>query len=148
RPRRLCRQSWLYNRPCIRFGLPVRPPPLANRALQNVYARLSIVPLAALLANEGGASTLAFLLAYALVIESGRWQARLASLIPAPIVMLLWRTAYTGWGFGVRSFVGYIDPGYTPLAFLKSLLPRMNGLLGGQLTGIPPETSFALSPEM
>jgi hypothetical protein len=101
-----------------------------------------------LLGNEGGASTLAFLLAYALVIESGRWQARVASLIPAAIVTLLWRTAYVGWGFGVRSFVGYTDPGYTPLAFLKNLFPRMNGLLGGQLTGIPPEISFGLSPQM
>lgn len=104
--------------------------------------------LLSLLANEGGASTLAFLLAYAIVIESGRWQARVASLIPATVVMLLWRTAYTGWGFGVKSFVGYIDPGYTPLAFLKNLLPRMNGLLGGQLTGIPPDINFGLSPEM
>jgi hypothetical protein len=101
-----------------------------------------------LLANEGGASTIAFLIAYALVIESGRWQPRIASLIPAALVMLLWRTAYTGLGFGVRSFVGYIDPGYALLAFLKNLLPRMNGLLGGQLTGIPPEINFGLSPQM
>jgi hypothetical protein len=104
--------------------------------------------LLSLFANEGGASTLAFLLAYALVIERGRWRSRVASLIPAAVVMLLWRTAYTGGGFGVRSFVGYIDPGYTPLAFLKNLVPRMNGLLGGQLTGIPPEINFGLSPQM
>lgn len=104
--------------------------------------------LLSLLANEGGASTLAFLLAYALVLESARWQSRLASLIPAALVMLLWRAAYSGWGFGVRNFVGYIDPGYSPLAFVKNLLPRMNGLLGGQLTGIPPEFDFGLSPQM
>jgi len=104
--------------------------------------------LLSLLANEGGASSFAFLLAYAGVIEQGRWCLRVASLIPATVVMLLWRIAYTGWGFGVRSFVGYIDPGYTPLAFLKNLFPRMNGLLGGQLTGIPPEINFGLSPEM
>jgi hypothetical protein len=104
--------------------------------------------LLSLLANEGGASTIAFLLAYALVIESGRRQARVASLIPAATVMLLWRITYTGWGFGVRSFVGYIDPGYTPLRFFKNLFPRINGLLGGQLTGIPPEIDFGLSPQM
>jgi hypothetical protein len=104
--------------------------------------------LLSLLANEGGASTLAFILAYALVIESGRWQTRIASLIPAAIVMLIWRAAYVGWGFGVRNFVGYVDPGYAPLVFLKNLLPRMNGLLGGQLTGIPPEINFGLSPQM
>jgi hypothetical protein len=104
--------------------------------------------LLSLLANEGGASTLAFLLAYALVLEPGRWQSRVASLIPAAAVMLIWRTAYAGWGFGVRNFVGYVDPGYAPLFFLKNLLPRMNGLLGGQLTGIPPEINFGLSPQM
>ena len=40
--------------------------------------------------------------------------------------MLVWRAAYTGWGFGVRDFVGYIDPGYAPLYFLKNVVPRMN----------------------
>jgi hypothetical protein len=104
--------------------------------------------LLSLLANEGGASTLAFLLAYALVLEPGRWQSRIASLIPAAAVMLIWRTAYAGCGFGVRNFVGYVDPGYSPLFFLKNLPPRMNGLLGGQLTGIPPEINFGLSPQM
>jgi hypothetical protein len=101
-----------------------------------------------LLANEGGASTLAFLLAYALVIERSPWQSRFATLIPATVVIVVWRAAYAGWGFGVRNFVGYIDPGYSPLFFLKNLVPRMNGLLGGQLTGIPPEIDFGLSPQM
>jgi hypothetical protein len=104
--------------------------------------------LMSLLANEGGASTLAFLLAYALVVERGQWRARIASLIPVAAVILIWRAAYTGWGFGVRNFVGYIDPGYSPLFFFKNLVPRMNGLLGGQLTGIPPEISFGLSAQM
>jgi hypothetical protein len=62
--------------------------------------------------------------------------------------MVVWRAAYSGWGFGVRNFVGYIDPGYSPLFFLKNVIPRTNGLLGGQLTGIPPEIDFGLSPQM
>jgi len=104
--------------------------------------------LLSLLANEGGASTLAFLFAYALVLESGRWKSRLATLVPAAIVMVAWRSIYVLRGSGVRHFVGYIDPGYNPLRFLRNLLPRVNGLLGGQLTGIPPELDFGLSPEM
>ncbi len=104
--------------------------------------------LFSLLANEGGASTLAFLLAYALVMEQGCWQSRLVTLIPAAVVLLVWRVTYVSGGFGVKNFVGYIDPGYAPLSFLKNLLPRMNGLLGGQLTGIPPEIDFGLSPQM
>jgi hypothetical protein len=113
------------------------------------YMWLSVLCLLlALLANEGGASTLAFLLAYALVLEPGRWRSRLGSLLPAAAVVVGWRAVYTGWGFGVRNFVGYIDPGYAPLRFLKNLGPRLNALLGGQLTGIPPEINFGLSPQM
>ena len=101
--------------------------------------------LLALLANEGGASTLAFLMAYAFVLEPGGWWSRLASLVPAAVVVLGWRAVYVSSGFGVRNFVGYIDPGYAPFLFLKNLVPRINALLGGQLTGLPPELMLALN---
>jgi hypothetical protein len=103
--------------------------------------------LLALLANEGGASTLAFLMAYALVLEPGGWRPRLISLLPAAAVVLAWRAAYVAGGFGVRHFTGYIDPGYEPWLFLKHVVPRMNALLGGQLTGLPPEVALGLSPK-
>jgi hypothetical protein len=93
--------------------------------------------------NEGGASTLAFLLAYALVLEPVEWRSRFCSLIPAGMVLVGWRFLYVSSGYGVRNFLLYIDPGYTPLLFLKNLMPRANGLLGGQLTGLPPEALLA-----
>jgi len=102
--------------------------------------------LLSLLANEGGASTLAFLLAYAIVLDSGSWPSRVASLLPAAVVVIGWRAVYAGCGFGVRNFPGYVDPGYAPLLFLKDLAPRTNALLGGQLIGIPPELMLALNP--
>lgn len=92
-----------------------------------------------ILSNEGGASTLAFLLAYALVLEPAGWRSRFFSLIPAGIVLIGWRIVYVSSGYGVRNFLLYIDPGDTPLLFLKNLVPRASGLLGGQLTGLPPE---------
>jgi branched-subunit amino acid transport protein len=98
-----------------------------------------------LLADEGGASTLAFLIAYAVVLDAGGWRSRLASLLPAAVVLIGWRAVYTGCGFGVRNFPGYVDPGYAPLWFLKNLFPRINGLLGGQLAGLPPELAMALN---
>ena len=101
--------------------------------------------LLSLLANEGGASTLAFLMAYALVLEPGGWRPRLTSLLPAAAVVLGWRAVYVGAGFGVRNFLLYIDPGYEPLVFLQNLAPRVSALLGGQLTGLPPEVIFALN---
>lgn len=101
--------------------------------------------LLSVLADEGGASTLAFPLAYALTLEPGGWRPRLVSLLPSTLVILAWRAVYVGWGFGVRNFPGYIDPGYAPWFFLKHLVPRMNGLLGGQLTGLAPEFAMALN---
>jgi hypothetical protein len=101
--------------------------------------------LLSLLANEGGASTLAFLMACAIVLEPGGWRSRLMSLIPAAVVLIGWRAVYAGYGFGVRNFPGYIDPGYAPSLYLENLVPRANALLGGQLTGFPPELMAALN---
>jgi hypothetical protein len=101
--------------------------------------------LLSLLANEGGASTLAFLMAYAIVLDRGGWRSRLASLFPAAVAVICWRAVYAGFGFGVRNFPGYIDPGYAPFFFLENLVPRANALLGGQLTGLPPELMAALN---
>jgi len=80
----------------------------------------------------------------ALVLEQGGWRARLTSLLPAAAVVLGWRAVYASAGFGVRNFTCYIDPGYEPLLFLRNLAPRLNALLGGQLTGLPPEAALAM----
>jgi hypothetical protein len=98
-----------------------------------------------LLADEGGASTLAFLMAYALVLDSGGWRSRLASLLPAAAVVIVWRAVYVASGFGVGDFALYVDPGYAPLTFLKGLIPRANGVLGGQLSEVAPELALALN---
>ena len=100
----------------------------------------------ALLANEAGVSALAFLIAYALVLEPGGWRRRLGSLGPTAVVVVLWRLVYWSAGYGVRNGVGYVDPGYAPGFFLRQLAARANGLLGGQLTGVPPEIAMALGP--
>ena len=101
--------------------------------------------LLSILSDEGGASTLAFLLAYAIVLEPGGWRPRVMSLLPAALVIIGWRAVYVGYGYGVKNWPGYIDPGYSPLTFLKVIFPRMNGLLGGQLTGLPPELPLAFN---
>ncbi|HEY3860919.1 MAG TPA: hypothetical protein VGO59_03445 [Verrucomicrobiae bacterium] len=101
--------------------------------------------LLALLANEGGVSTLAFLLACALVLETGGWRARLASLFPAAVVLIGWRAVYVGAGFGVKHWQGYVDPGYSPFVYLENFIPRVDAILGGQLLGIPPELLMLLN---
>ncbi len=105
----------------------------------------------AMLANEAGVSTMAFLIAYAVVLEPTGGKSRLSprpllSLVPAIVAVAVWRIIYVSQNCGVKNFEGYIDPGYAPLLFLKNLLPRTTALLGGQLSGVTPEIYFGLNP--
>ena len=43
-----------------------------------------------LLSEEGGASTFAFILAYALVLESGSWRQKAFTVLPSVLVLVLW----------------------------------------------------------
>lgn len=101
-----------------------------------------------LFANEGGASTLAFLLAYALVLEPGSWRHRALTVLPAVLVIALWRTIYDLAGFGVLHVGLYIDPANEPFAFVRVIIPRAVALLGGQFTGVPPDLLFAIKPAL
>lgn len=99
-----------------------------------------------LFANEGGASTLAFILAYALVLEPGSFRRRALTVLPAILVVALWRIFYKLGGFGVFHVGLYIDPANEPLQFTRVAIPRAAALLGGQLTGVPPDLLFAIKP--
>jgi len=99
-----------------------------------------------LFANEGGASTFAFILAYALVLEPGSLRNRALTILPSILVIVLWRTIYTLSGFGVFHMGLYIDPANEPLEFGREVIPRAMVLLGGQFTGVAPDFLFALNP--
>jgi hypothetical protein len=101
-----------------------------------------------LFANEGGASTLAFILAYALVLEPGSWRGRALTVLPSILVIILWRTIYGLGGFGVLHVGLYIDPAAEPLSFAWVVVPRATALLGGQLTGVAPDLLFAIKPAL
>ena len=110
---------------------------------------LSLLFLAlSLFANEGGASTLAFILAYALVLEPGGWRRRALTVLPAVLVIILWRTIYKLGGFGLFHMGLYIDPVTEPLAFAQVAIPRAMALLGGQITGVAPDLLFAIKPSL
>ncbi|MGO9198963.1 MAG: hypothetical protein ACLQM8_00260 [Limisphaerales bacterium] len=102
----------------------------------------------AVFANEGGASTLAFLLAYALVLEPGPLRRRALTLLPALLVIVLWRITYTLCNSGVFHVGGYIDPSKEPLLFAREVLPRAIVLLGGQLAQVAPELMLAVKPSL
>ncbi len=101
-----------------------------------------------LFANEGGASTLAFILAYALMLERGSFRDRALTILPSLLVIVLWRTVYKLGGFGVFHVGLYIDPATEPLAFAQVMMPRAVALLGGQLTGVAPDLLFAINPAL
>jgi hypothetical protein len=99
-----------------------------------------------LFADEGGASTFACILAYALVLEPGSLRNRILTVLPSILVIVLWRTIYTLSGFGVFHLGIYIDPANEPLQFAQVVIPRAIALLGGQLTGVPPDFLIAVNP--
>jgi hypothetical protein len=110
---------------------------------------LSVLFLAlSLFSDEAGASTFAFILAYALVLEPGSFRNRALTILPAILVIVLWRAFYTFSGSGVFGAGIYIDPANEPLSFARVVIPRALLLLGGQLAGMAPEIPFAVNPSL
>ena len=101
-----------------------------------------------LFAEEGGASTLAFILAYALVLEPGSLRKRALTILPSVLVIIAWRIIYTLSGYGLSHVGIYIDPAQQPFHFVRELIPRDMVLLGSQLTSVPPEFLFAVKPSL
>jgi hypothetical protein len=111
-------------------------------ALSALFLALS------LFANEGGASTLAFILAYALVLEPGSFRHRAMTVLPAVLVIVLWRIIYKLGGFGIFHVGLYIDPVAEPFDFGQVVISRAMALLGGQLTGVAPDVLFAIKASL
>ncbi len=111
-------------------------------ALSALFLALS------LFANEGGASTFAFILAYALVLEPGSLGRRALTVLPSILVIILWRAIYQHFTFGVANVGGYIDPANEPFQFALVAVPRTIVLLGAQISGIAPELLLAVKPSL
>jgi hypothetical protein len=111
-------------------------------ALSALFLALS------LFAEEGGASTFAFILAYALVLEPGSFRNRALTVLPSVLVIIAWRIIYTSSGYGIAHVGLYIDPAHEPFRFVRELIPRDMVLLGSQLTSVPPELFFAVKPSL
>ncbi len=111
-------------------------------ALSALFLALS------LFAEESGASTFAFILAYALVLEPDSLRNRALTLLPSVLVIIGWRIIYTVSGYGLNRVSLFIDPAREPLQFLRELLPRDVIILGSQLTSVPPELLFVIKPSL
>jgi hypothetical protein len=101
-----------------------------------------------LFSEESGASTFAFILAYALVLEPGSFSNRALTVLPSVLVITVWWLIHTFSGYGLSHVSIYIDPAQEPFRFVRELIPRDMVLLGSQLTSVPPEFLFAVKPSL
>jgi hypothetical protein len=101
-----------------------------------------------LFAEESGASTFAFILAYALVLEPGSFRNRTLTILPSVLVIIAWQIIYLLSGYGLTHVGIYNDPAQETLHFVRDLIPRDMILLGSQLTSVPPEILFAVKPSL
>lgn len=88
--------------------------------------------LLSLLAKEAGVAVLGFLLAYELCLAAGSWRRRALALLPAAVVIVAWRIAWTGLGYGLRNVGFYVDPLEEPYRFLLAIVQRLPIYLLGQ----------------
>src|SRR5688572_3191296 len=95
-----------------------------------------------LFAGELGASAWAYLLAYALVFESGPVQGRLRSLALPLLTTLAWAACYLASGAGTRASGVYLHPFADLPAFAAELPERALVLLGAAFGPFPAELSF------
>ena len=88
----------------------------------------------ALLAGEGSAATLGYLLGYALFLERGSLREKATTLVPYVLVFVAWRFVYrVVLDYGVSNSSLYADPLIQPGLYLEYLLQHGPVLLAAQL---------------
>ena len=108
---------------------------------------LSVLMLAlSLSAYEMGLATVAYLVSYALTVDSDPIRARLSRLLPHGAVLSAWVLIYKLGNFGTRGSGFYLDPLHDPIAFASLLCQRAAFLVMGQWSPIPAEMSMANAP--
>lgn len=78
-----------------------------------------------LLSSESGVSILAYLLAYAIFLETGSFRARALSLLPYVLLIAVWRAVYVTLDYGIWGIGLYVDPGREPLRFIGAAWERL-----------------------
>ena len=107
----------------------------------------------ALLSGEFGLTALAYLVAYAWILEPGRLRARLASIWPQLLLGVVWLAAYATSGFGVRAASWFRDPWTAPAATLGGgladlpiwLVSQLGGDVANLALGMPQNLARALA---
>ena len=100
--------------------------------------------LGSLLATEGAVAIFAYLFAYAVIVDRGSWLRRALSLVPAVLIIVLWRIVYSALGHGAYGSAFIIDPAREPLRYAGAVLERAPILLFAQWGG-PPSATFSFA---
>ena len=101
-----------------------------------------------LLSKEEGIATVAYLVAFAIVLDEASWPRRILALAPYAIVIIAWRLCWSYLGYGVCAPGPYVDPLREPLRFAPSFLNNAPILLLGQFAAPPADVSLLLDPVM
>jgi hypothetical protein len=78
-----------------------------------------------LLAGEMAVSVFAYLVAYAVCFDRGRWSTRYGSLLPYALVVVGWKLSTSALGYGAVGSGLYVDPLSEPLMFLRAACERL-----------------------
>lgn len=89
-----------------------------------------------LLTAEAGIATSAYLFAYAVTLDKRGWFKGCLTIVPAAVIIVVWRLIYTELGYGSKWIGLYVDPLYSPIAFLESLFLNYGYYAFSQLTGL------------
>lgn len=97
-----------------------------------------------LLSKEEGIAAIAYLVAFALLLDKAPWRQRLLSLAPYAVVVVVWRFFWSHLGYGVLHFGPYVDPVAEPFRFACSLMTNAPILLLAQLATPPADLCVVL----
>ena len=97
-----------------------------------------------LLAKEAGLATCGYLFAHACFLERGPWRRQLGALLPYAAVVIVWRSIWSGLGYGFANAGLYVDPLGEPLRYAAAVIERVPHLLSAQWAGPPGEILIML----
>ncbi len=100
---------------------------------------------AALLANEGAVGAGGYLAAYALCRERGPWWRRAASLVPAAVIVVIWRACTVAAGYGAAHSGFYFDPASEGAWFLGRAVVHAILMIGSQVF-VPVGEALGMAP--
>ncbi len=104
-----------------------------------------LLVLVSVLSAEAGLAATAYIAAYAIILDPGRWWRRALSLLPYAAVLAAWQLAYKALAYGAVGSGLYRDAAAEPLTFLMSSVENAWVLTLAQLT-VPVCTPLAMVP--